>query len=66
MKNIGSVDRIIRLVLGLGLIIAGVFLQMYAGRLWWLAIPGAVFLLTSIIAFCPLYLPLGISTKGKN
>jgi lipopolysaccharide export LptBFGC system permease protein LptF len=26
----------------------------------------AIFVLTSLISFCPLYLPFGISTSGKN
>lgn len=65
MKNMGSIDRIIRVVLGLGLIIAAVYLQIAKGQLWWLSIPGAVFVVTAAVSTCPLYMPFGISTKKK-
>jgi hypothetical protein len=66
MQNMGTIDRIIRGILGLGLIIAGVVLQLTAGQFWWLALIGAVPLLTATVAVCPLYLPFGLSTKGKK
>ncbi|MBK6933045.1 MAG: DUF2892 domain-containing protein [Saprospirales bacterium] len=61
-KNIGNTDRIIRVVL------AAVFAALYAtgtvsgtaGLV--LVILAAVFLATSFLSFCPLYLPFGIST----
>ena len=58
--NVGSVDRIIRVVLGLAIIAAGVYY-----RSWWGAL-GAVPLLTATIGWCPAYLPFGISTRGSN
>jgi len=64
MKNVGTVDRTIRIVLGVVLILAGIILQVAQGRLWWLAIPGVVFAGTGLISFCPLYLPFKINT-GK-
>lgn len=57
MRNIGGMDRIIRVVLGIGLI-ALVFLGPET-RWGWL---GLVPLLTGIVGFCPLYRLLGIST----
>lgn len=65
MKNMGTIDRIIRTILGIGLIVAAAILQIQIGRFWWLGIPGAVFLLTSAVSTCPLYLPFRISTIGK-
>ncbi|MEZ4647885.1 MAG: DUF2892 domain-containing protein [Candidatus Eisenbacteria bacterium] len=56
MRNVGNTDRIIRIVLGLALIGAGVYFKA-----WWGAI-GLVPLLTAAIGFCPLYKPLGLST----
>ena len=59
-KNVGSVDRTLRIVAGLVVIGAGVYF-----RSWWGAI-GAVLLLTAAIGWCPLYLPFGLSTLGKK
>jgi hypothetical protein len=67
-KNMGSADRMIRVIL------AVVFAALYftgtvTGTLGIvLLVLGAVFVLTSVISFCPLYAPFGISTcavKGK-
>lgn len=61
-KNMGKLDKIIRILL------AGLFLFLYvsgtvSGTLGIvLLILAAVFLLTSLISFCPLYLPFGINT----
>ncbi len=60
--NMGSTDRIIRIL------IAAVFTVLYftgtvtgtVGLV--LLVLGAVFLVTSVISFCPLYAPFGIST----
>jgi len=57
--NVGKADKIIRLILGAGIIAAGVYFQS-----WWGAI-GAVPILTALIGWCPAYVPFGISTSGK-
>jgi len=57
--NVGKTDKIIRLILGAGIIAAGVYFQN-----WWGAI-GAVPILTALIGWCPAYVPFGISTSGK-
>lgn len=56
--NVGIVDRIIRLILGVGLIAWGVM-----NGSWWGAL-GVVPLLTATIGWCPAYLPFGLSTCG--
>ena len=62
-KNMGTVDRIIRAVLG----VAGLVVGIALGGYWWIAAAlGAVFLITSLLGFCPLYLPFKISTTGKQ
>jgi uncharacterized membrane protein len=67
--NMGTIDRVARVVLAAvmaGLILSGVVSGVFAIVLGVLA---AVFVLTSIISFCPLYAPFGISTcpvKGKG
>lgn len=55
-KNVGNVDRVIRIVLGIGMIGAGI----YYGS--WLGAIGAVPLLTGIFGTCGLYSLFGIST----
>ncbi len=59
-------DRVIRLVVAVVIIVlhqAGVI----AGTLAFvLLILAAIFVATSIISFCPLYLPFGISTCKKS
>ena len=61
-KNMGGTDRIIRLVL------AAVFGYLYfsgtvTGTLGIvLAVLGAVFVLTTLVGFCPLYTLVGINT----
>ena len=56
MKNVGSADRVIRLVLGLVIIGVGFYYQS-----WWGAI-GIVPIFTALIGWCPAYMPFGIST----
>lgn len=55
-KNIGTVDRVIRVVLGLAIIGAGVYYQS-----WW-GVIGVIPLATAAIGTCPAYLPFGMST----
>ena len=60
-KNVGQTDKIIRWVLGLVIIVAGIYLKS-----WW-GVIGIVPILTAVIGWCPIYLPFGISTcKVKN
>ena len=61
----GNADRAIRVIVAL-IIIALYFADIINGTLAIiLLILAGVFLITSIIRFCPLYLPFGIST-GKS
>ncbi len=62
-QNMGTADRIIRIV------VAALFAFLYfsgtvAGALGIvLLVLAVVFLATSVIAFCPLYLPFKLSTR---
>lgn len=57
MKNIGSIDRVLRIILGIALL-AMIFVGPQT--LWgWV---GIVPLLTGLFNFCPLYRLLGINT----
>jgi hypothetical protein len=65
-KNMGTIDRVIRIL------IAAIFAVLYFTKV----IPGTigivllvlavVFVLTSLISFCPLYWPFGINTGAKK
>ena len=62
--NVGTFDRIARIVLG-GVLIALVFLgPQFAPDFpyWDFGWIGAIFVATGIISFCPLYTLLGIRT----
>ncbi|MDH4263953.1 MAG: DUF2892 domain-containing protein [Spirochaetia bacterium] len=62
-QNMGTIDRIIRVIFA-GVVAALYFMGIINGTIAIvLGILAAVFILTSIVSFCPLYLPLKISTK---
>jgi len=62
----GSIDKAIRLLVA-ALIVVLVFTKVITGTLAIvLIILGAVFVLTSIVSVCPMYLPFGISTLKKK
>jgi hypothetical protein len=57
--NVGIIDRALRVIVGLGIVAAGIFYQS-----WW-GLAGIVPLATAFAGWCPLYLPFGISTRRK-
>jgi nicotinamide riboside transporter PnuC len=64
--NMGIVDRVIRLIAAVVigyLFYVGLISGIVATILGILAV---VFILTSMISFCPLYLPFKLSTKKKE
>lgn len=61
-KNMGSIDKIIRLIIA---IVIGVlyFTEVISGTLGIvLLVFAGIFVLTSFVSFCPLYAPFGINT----
>lgn len=59
--NVGGIDRILRIVVGLALI---VWAAALGGPVWaWI---GVVPLATGVFKFCPAYLLLGASTCPAN
>ena len=65
-RNMGSADRIIRILVAVA-IIALYFTNQINGTLAIALLAlSAIFILTSFVSFCPLYLPFGISTRGKK
>lgn len=60
MKNIGKIDKIIRIILGLILLS---LLFILEGNLKYLGLIGIVPILTASISFCPIYKIFGIKTS---
>ena len=64
--NIGTIDKAARIL------VAMVIIGLYSGDVITgtlsivLLVLAAVFILTSVVGFCPLYLPLGINTCKKK
>ncbi len=65
-KNIGNADRMIRILIAI-IVIALYFTNVIGGTVAIILLAlSVVFILTSFIGVCPLYLPFGISTRGKQ
>lgn len=64
--NMGTTDRIIRILIAVVIALL-YFTNSITGTLGViLLILAGVFVLTSIVSFCPLYLPFGINTCKKK
>lgn len=65
-KNMGNADRIIRILVAVVFTVL-YFTNVVTGTLGIiLLILAGVFVLTSIVSFCPLYLPIGLNTGKKK
>lgn len=65
-KNMGSIDKVVRIVLALVIVVLYAT-NVLSGTLGFVLLAvAAIFVLTSLISFCPLYLPFGISTCKKK
>lgn len=64
--NVGTPDRIARIVIGALLIlmpfVSGLLLFTNPVWLWASIVVGAVLIVTALVRFCPLYAVLGLST----
>lgn len=58
-KNMGKIDRIVRAIIGIVILVIGYMNESYWGLI------GLVPLLTASISFCPLYAPFKISTNKE-
>jgi hypothetical protein len=58
-KNVGGVDRVARIVVGLALL---ALLFVLEGNARWWGLVGLPMLATGILGWCPAYLPFGIKT----
>lgn len=59
-KNVGSIDRIVRIVVGLGLLWYAIFAAPTGYN--WIGWIGVVPIITALIGNCPLYSILGVTT----
>ncbi|SHL52423.1 Protein of unknown function [Roseovarius marisflavi] len=63
-KNVGTIDRALRIIVGLALL-AGFFLNR-DGAYSWLYLIGIIPLVTGLLSSCPLYTILGLRTCPMN
>ena len=61
--NTGTTDRVVRVLIGLGLLSLVFVLE---GSARWFGLIGLGPLVTAAIGWCPAYVPFGISTRGKK
>jgi hypothetical protein len=65
-KNMGTIDKVIRILVAVVVLIL-YFTNVITGTLAIiLLVLSGIFIVTSILSFCPLYLPFGLNTKGKE
>jgi Protein of unknown function (DUF2892) len=68
--NVGIVDRVLRIIIGLALVAWAAGLPQIgvvpSPWSWVVGIVGAVLALTGVVGSCPAYALLGVSTFGKR
>jgi hypothetical protein len=65
-KNMGGIDRIIRLILAIAVLVLYLTGAIAGTLAVILGIFAAIFFLTSLVGFCPLYVIFNISTIKKK
>jgi hypothetical protein len=66
-RNMGTADRVVRLVLAVAAIVGGIAAGSGSALGIVLFVVAAVFVVTSLVGFCPLYRLVGINTcAGKD
>lgn len=65
-KNMGSLDKALRMLVAVAVAIL-YFTNVISGTTAIiLGVLAIIFVITSFLSFCPLYLPFGINTCGKK
>jgi hypothetical protein len=65
-KNMGTIDKVIRILVAIVIAVL-YFTHVISGTLGIiLLVLAGVLVLTSLIGFCPLYLPFGLNTGKKE
>jgi hypothetical protein len=65
-QNMGTIDRVIRVILAILVLVLYLTGNISGTAAIILGIFAVIFVLTSLVGYCPLYGPLGISTKKKK
>ena len=65
-KNVGMIDRVIRIIFGIILMYLLVGNMVAAPWSYLVALIGLILLVTGIVGTCPLYSILGMNTLGKK
>jgi len=63
VQNVGSIDKVIRVVVGLGLLS---LLFLVEGNARWWGLIGIAPILTVVMGWCPAYSLLGLSTHSTK
>jgi hypothetical protein len=65
-KNMGTIDKVIRILVAVVVVVL-YFTHVISGTLAIILLAlSAIFIVTSFLSFCPLYLPFGLSTRKKE
>ena len=65
-KNMGTIDKVIRILVAVVVVVL-YFTHVISGVLAIILLAlSAIFVITSLLSFCPLYLPFGLSTRKKE
>ncbi|MDA8363471.1 MAG: DUF2892 domain-containing protein [Gammaproteobacteria bacterium] len=62
-QNVGSADKVVRVIIGLVLVSLVFFLN---GSIRWLGLIGLVPIFTAFVGWCPAYSLFGLSTSAKK
>jgi hypothetical protein len=65
-KNMGTIDKAIRIMVAVVVVIL-YFTKVISGTLAIILLAlSAIFIVTSLLSFCPIYLPFGLTTMKTN
>ena len=64
-KNVGTIDRVIRIIVGIALLAAFALNMVTAPLSYLVLLIGIIALVTGVVGTCPAYSVLGINTLGK-
>jgi hypothetical protein len=66
VRNIGALDRLLRILAAIA-VFSLIATETITGTLAWvLGVAAVIFVATSAVGSCPLYLPFGLSTLRKR
>jgi hypothetical protein len=65
-KNVGTIDKVIRILIAVVVLVL-YFTHVISGVLAIVLLAlSAVFVVTSLLSFCPIWMALGLSTRKKD